>query len=188
MHPTPIASHIAAALVTTCIASAVAAQTPPPLVIGKPFISNGTDPTKASNGWALTSHGISQNLYIVNREGVIAPWLAAEVVHADDKTWVVRLRADVKFSDGTPMTATEVAAALARNNELSGNARASTGKIVAAAVDPLTVRIVSERAVPNMASVLAEWPLPIWRRPTAASPGRTRGRSPPAGFAGGQPE
>jgi peptide/nickel transport system substrate-binding protein len=141
----------------------VAAQTTAPVVIGIPFIANGTDPTKASNGWALTSHGISQNLYIVNKEGLIVPWLATAVERVNDKTWIVRLRTDVKFADGTLMTATEVGAALTRNNELSGNARASTGKIATAVVDPFSLRITSERSVPNMASVLAEWPLPIYK-------------------------
>src|SRR5262249_43048673 len=103
------------------------------------------------------------NLYIVNKEGLIVPWLATEVERVEDKTWIVRLRTDVKFADGTLMTATEVGAALTRNNELSGNARASTGKIVTAVVDPFSLRITSERSVPNMASVLAEWPLPIYK-------------------------
>ena len=32
-----------------------------------------------------------------------------------------------------------------------------------AVVDPFSLRITSERSVPNMASVLAEWPLPIYK-------------------------
>ena len=52
--------------VAYCAIPPVAAQTTAPVVIGKPFIANGTDPIKASNGWALTSHGISQNLYIID--------------------------------------------------------------------------------------------------------------------------
>jgi peptide/nickel transport system substrate-binding protein len=163
MHAPPILSRIAAALAALCATLPALAQTTAPIIIGKPFIANGTDPTKSSNAWALTSHGISQNLYIVNKEGTLAPWLATGIERVGDKTWIVRLRRDVKFSDGTAMTAAEVGAALTRNSERSGNARASTGKIATAVVDPYSVRIVSERGVPNMASVLAEWPLPIYK-------------------------
>jgi peptide/nickel transport system substrate-binding protein len=154
------------AAVAACIAAAVGpalAQSPAPVAIGKPFIASGVDPTKASNGWALTSHGISQNLFIVDREGVVAPWLAAGVERDGDSAWIVRLRRDVKFSDGAPMTAADVAASLKRSNELNGNARASTGRVAITVLDSHGLRIESERRVPNMASVLAEWPLAIYK-------------------------
>lgn len=140
------------------------AQAPKPVAIGQPFIAAGTDPAKANNGWALTSHGVGQNLFIVTREGRVAPWLATAADRIDGKTWLIRLRGDVTFSDGTPMTAAEVGAALLRNNELSGPARASTGRIATSVVDPLTLRIDTERLVPNMASVLADWPQVIYRQ------------------------
>ena len=140
----------------------IQAQTPP-IAIGKPFIATGVDVTKSSNGWALTSHGLSQNLFIVDKAGLVSPWLAAGVERLDDKAWVVRLKPGIRFSDGSSMTAADVAACLMRSNELSGNARASTGRIDIAVLDTLSLRITSERAVPNMASVLAEWPLAIYK-------------------------
>lgn len=133
------------------------------VVIGKPFIAAGTDPTKANNGWSLTSHGISENLFRVDRRGGVVPWLATATERVDDTTWLVRLRDGVQFSDGSPMNAAAVAAALSRTAELSGNARASTGALKVEAVDALTVRLVTERVVVNMASVLADWPMPIYR-------------------------
>lgn len=145
------------------VAAPAAAQSPRPIAVGKPFIAAGVDVTKSSNGWALTSHGISQNLFIVDKEGLVSPWLAAGAERAGDGAWIVRLRPDIKFSDGSPLTAGDVAACLLRSNELSGNARASTGKIAIEVVDALTLKITSERAVPNMPSVLAEWPLAIYK-------------------------
>lgn len=138
------------------------AQSVAPLAIGKPFIAAGVDPTKASNGWALTSHGISQTLFIVDRRGEVVPWLASGVAR-DGDAWIVRLRRDVKFSDGAPMTAGDVAAALRRSTALNGNARASTGRIEIAVLDAHSFRLHSERQVPNLASVLAEWPLAIYK-------------------------
>lgn len=152
-----------AVLVASLAALPALAQSPTPIAVGQPFIAAGTDPVKANNGWALTSHGIAQNLFIVGKDGVVAPWLATGVDRVDDKTWLVRLRRDVKFSDGTPMTAAEVGAALARSNELSGPARGSTGRIATSVVAPHTLRVDTERLVPNMASVLADWPQVIYK-------------------------
>lgn len=139
------------------------AQTPRPIAIGQPFIAAGLDPVKANNGWALTSHGIAQNLFIVTKEGVVTPWLAESVDRVDDRVWIVKLKPGVKFADGAPLTAADVGAALSRSNELSGPARASTGRIATLALDPLTLRIDTERLVPNMASVLADWPQVIYK-------------------------
>ncbi|MCC7049711.1 MAG: peptide-binding protein [Alphaproteobacteria bacterium] len=158
-----LARMLASALIFFGLAYPAAAQIPATINVGKPFIAAGTDVTKSSNGWALTSHGISQNLFIVDKQGLVAPWLATGVERAGDKAWVVRLKPGVRFSDGSPMTAAEVAACLLRSNELNGNARASTGRISVTVIDALTLRIDSERAVPNMGSVLAEWPLAIYK-------------------------
>lgn len=39
----------------------------------------------------------------------LTPWLAvSHTVSEDGKTWIVKLRSDVKFADGTPMTAADV--------------------------------------------------------------------------------
>ncbi len=156
------ARYLAALAIVVCASPPVFAQTTT-VTIGKPFIASGVDPTKSSNGWALTSHGISQNLFIVDKRGNVSPWLAAGVERVGDNSWTVRLKPGVKFSDGSAMNAAAVAAALTRSNALNGNARASTGKIQIAVLDDLSFRIDSERAVPNMASVLAEWPLAIYK-------------------------
>lgn len=153
----------ALALTISIFAASSAAQTPAPINVGKPFIAAGLDVTKSSNGWALTSHGISQNLFIVDKEGAVSAWLATGVERAGEKAWIVWLKPDVKFSDGSRLTAADVATCLLRSNALNGNARASTGKIEIEVIDPLTLKVVSERAVPNMASVLAEWPLAIYK-------------------------
>lgn len=154
----------AVAVLVACIAPLpVLAQAPKPILVGQPFIAAGTDPIKANNGWSLTSHGIAQNLFIVGKDGVVAPWLATAADRVDDKTWLIHLRSDVTFSDGTPMTAGDVGAALVRSNELSGPARASTGRIATSVVDQHTLRIDTERLVPNMASALADWPQVIYK-------------------------
>lgn len=93
----------------------------------------------------------------------LQPKLATEVV-PDGDAWLVRLRGDVRFSDGTSMDAQAVAAALRSLNADSPRASGSTGRIEVDVVDDLTVRITPERPVPVMAAVLAEFPIIMFKR------------------------
>ena len=88
-----------------------------PVVVGQTFIAGSMDPTDGSTAWALTSHGISENLYTVNSQGAIVPQLAAvgsvpEKMNAAGTVWEVTLRADAKFSTGELVTPYHVAKAL----------------------------------------------------------------------------
>ena len=94
----------------------------------------------------------------------------------NDLTWDVTLKPDVKFADGTPVTAEHVADCLNELNEKNDSAQSSLGKLTAtplgeldgAAVvgldanssddtkKALTVRIESERPTHVMDAVLAE--------------------------------
>jgi peptide/nickel transport system substrate-binding protein len=154
-----LASGLAAALVSPKLAHAETSL----LRVGKPFIASAADPAIAGNGWSLTSHGISQNLYTVARDGRVVPQLAAAASREAERTWVVRLKPDLRFSDGSPVTAGVVAEGLARSNERNPPARASLGRAQFRARDPLTLEIASERPVAIMPSVLAEWALVVYR-------------------------
>ena len=163
-----------AAATTLCVA--VAAATPgtgldpahaeddvSPVTIGQTFIAASLDPADGSAGWALTSHGVGQNLFGIDRDGAIVPVLA-EAVEADGDGWIVTLRPNRRFSDGAPVTAADVAAALGRTNDRNPAARATGGAMTFTALDDLTLRIVPERPVPMMASLLAEWPMVVYRQ------------------------
>ena len=133
------------------------------ITIGQTFIAGGTDPIKGSTGWALTSHGVSQNLYTVNQEGALVPLLADSVTRRDNATWVLKLKKGIKFSDGSTMTAVEVAGCLSRTNAENPISRSSAGKIAFEPVGNMQVKISTERPVSNMAAVLAEWTHVIYK-------------------------
>lgn len=133
------------------------------VTVGQTFIAESLDPTEGSAGWALTSHGVAETLFTVDRHGEIVPRLAESIEPRDDGSWVLTLRADRRFSDGTPVTAAEVAAALTRVTDLNPAARASAGRLHATALSDRELLITPERPTPVMASVLAEWPLAIAR-------------------------
>lgn len=156
----PLFLIIAAA---ACTWPAGATENRPVVVIGQPFLANGSDPTKASNAWALTSHGVSQNLYTIDRDGRIVPQLAESLTRLEGNVWRVRLRPGVRFSDGTAMTAAEVVRGLERTVRLFGPARASLGAATFVAIDGATFEVRPERPVAVMESVMAEWALVAYR-------------------------
>ena len=154
----------AAALLTVAMAGGPAVgQEPVTVTVGKTFLASSLDPADGSAGWALTSHGVGQGLFSVDRDGRVVPVLA-DSVELDGDGWIVGLRADRRFSDGSPVTAAAVADSLGRTSEANPAARATGGALTFTVLDDLHLRIGSERPVPVMASLLAEWPMVVYRQ------------------------
>lgn len=133
------------------------------VTIGQTFLARGLDPAEGSNGWALVSHGIGEQLFRVSREGEVVPNLAASAVLNDDGTWTIELAADRFFSDGTPVTAEAVAAALNRTGENNPSARATAGRLTFTAVDSATLSVATEQPTTILPSILAEWAFPVYK-------------------------
>lgn len=133
------------------------------VTIGQTFLANGLDPAEGSNGWALVSHGIAEQLFRVARNGELTAELAEGASQSDDGSWKITLKADRSFSDGTPVTADAVAAALNRTGEANPSARASAGRITFAATGDLTLVAKTEKPTSVLPSVLAEWAFPVYK-------------------------
>jgi peptide/nickel transport system substrate-binding protein len=70
---------------------------------------------------------------------------------ADKKTWTYKLRPDLKWSDGKPLTAEDVAYTINRGREEEWlNHSATVGNITAKAIDPLTVELKSSVPDPKL--------------------------------------
>lgn len=137
------------------------------VVVGQTFLTPGLDPAKGSAGWALTSHGVSENLFTVGRDGRIAPLLAQGATRRDARVWDIVLKPGRSFSDGSPVTASRVAESLNRTGAENPQARASVGRITFSATGELTLTATAERDAPLLPSVLAEWAFPVY----AVTPG-----------------
>jgi peptide/nickel transport system substrate-binding protein len=159
---------LAAATVILTFAVPAAAQ---PLNVGTTFITSGLDPTKGSNGWALVSHGIGETLFTVDRQGRLIPELAEGTERIGALAWRVRLKPGRFFADGAPVTAQLVAEALAHTLEVSKTAQATGGKLSFAVQDERTLVVTTERPVPVIEALFAEWPLIVYhlRKGGAAS-------------------
>ena len=138
-----------------------------PVTVGQPFLANGTDPGRGSNGWALTSHGVGETLFRLGEDGRVVPHLAAGVQRLEALRWRVTLRDGVRFSDGEQMDAAEMVRHFTRQIEVFAPSRATLGRAGFVAVDRLTFDITTERAVARMAPTLAEWPLIVARQAAA---------------------
>ncbi len=80
-----------------------------------------TGPTQLDPGKSIvagdvyTLDKIFEPLYITSPSGVLTPWLAqGHTMSSDGKTWTFVLRPGVKFSDGRPLTAKDVAFSIQR--------------------------------------------------------------------------
>lgn len=133
------------------------------LVFGQTFMADSMNATDGSNGWALVSHGIAQNLFTVSQEGEIVPQVAEKVSRVSPNEFKIHIKPNIKFSDGTPVTAADVAKALQTANEQNPNAQSSLGSIEAEPLDDNTVHVVSEDPTHIPESVFAEWAWPIFK-------------------------
>jgi peptide/nickel transport system substrate-binding protein len=104
------------------------------------------DPTLARTyvGRIVFEH-ICEKLYEIDDQLRIHPQLAAELPRPADggKSVTIKLRPNVKFNDGTPMTAEAVKFSLDRHRTMKGSNRRSELEPITAVetVDPLTVRL-----------------------------------------------
>lgn len=151
---------IAAALVALVPLTA-GAQTRP-LVVGQSFLTDSLDPAQGAAGWALQSHGVAETLFTVDRQGRVVPHLA-ESVRRDGEGFVIRLKPDLKFSDGAPLDASALKASLERATRENPRARAQTGALTLEVLNARELRMKPERPVAAIDSVLAEFPLAIHR-------------------------
>ena len=72
----------ARAVLLALVLAAPAAHADDTVIVGTSSMVSAIDPTPGSNGWSLTSHGISENLFTVNEDGEIVGQVAESV------TWV----------------------------------------------------------------------------------------------------
>lgn len=71
------------------------------------------DPATDTAFWGLTAGIVGlERLIQPSDSGQLVPWLAESWSNPDPKTWVLQIRKGVKFWDGTPLTAEDVAFSL----------------------------------------------------------------------------
>lgn len=153
------AALAATALVALSGQSALAAE---PLKVGLTFLNQSLDPAKGSDGWSLVSEGVGETLFTVDKKGVLTGQLAQSARRLSDHEWEVRLTAGRMFSDGTPVDAKAVSAALNHTIAVNKAALATGGKLVFTPSSDLTIRVTTEKPVAALGALLAEWPMIVY--------------------------
>ncbi|MCB2107283.1 MAG: ABC transporter substrate-binding protein [Rhodobacteraceae bacterium] len=102
----------------------------------------------------LTMSAMFDGLTRFDANGTLHPWLAVAWENVDQLTWIIRLRQDVRFSNGTPFTSQAVVSAV---DYLTSEAATAEGVATelnflktAEAVDDFTVRIVTKVPSPML--------------------------------------
>lgn len=159
-----ICGGLQAAAQLTLLQSALPPLEADRVVVGQTFLASSTDPTSGSAGWALTSHGVAEKLFTVDKHDEIISQVADSVTKISMLDWQVRLKQGYFFSDGTEVTAEHVADCLTELNTLNPSAQSSLGNMTVTAADGILVNITSDLATHVMDSVLAEWAFPIYKK------------------------
>ena len=125
------------------------------IVIGCSYIAVNTNPVDSA--WDLTSHGVSEGVYMQDASGNLVSRFVSELTRVDDLTWEAKLTNAVKFSDGSDCDAKALADCmnyLQKNNEMTNG---TAGKVTFTVKDADTLEIKTAKATPVMESLLAEW-------------------------------
>ncbi|WP_242949132.1 ABC transporter substrate-binding protein [Acetitomaculum ruminis] len=134
------------------------------LKFGVQMYSDGLiDPASQTNeAWNYMRFGIGESLFKFNDNMEVEPWLADSYeVSEDHKTWTIKLKDGIKFSDGCEMTASKVKASLDRLKEEGPKGSSTPEKYleyeaeITADDDANTITIVTQKAYVDLTGNLA---------------------------------
>lgn len=147
--------------VSTGIGAVAAEDT---IVIGNTSIIDTVDPVhNGSNAWSLTADGVSETVFMQDKDGNLVSRFVDSIEQKDDLTWEIKLKSGVKFSDGTDVDAQafcDSMNSIMQNNEMASS---SAGMITFTATDDATVTLTTERETTVMPSVLCEYNMVVFK-------------------------
>ena len=145
-------------------------------------------------GWATTTYEIwtiNYNFLFGFNGQTMAPTLSLAAtfptkanggISADGKVWTIHLRPNLKWSDGQPLTAADVAFTYNYivKNHMANMALTTTGIAGAREIDPTTVQIICSQPKANMEAIfLPILPKHVWEHVSPQAAGTTYPNKPP---------
>lgn len=128
------------------------------IFVGQTRAASTLSPYEGSNGWSLTSHGISEGIYMQDSEGRLYSRFVKDMIQTDDYNWSVTLNDDVYFSDGSSVDAQAFCDAI--NGLMENNALcqvSGAGIMTATVTGELTLNIQTENITRILQSNLCEY-------------------------------
>jgi len=129
---------------------------PTVLKVGVTNFADTLEPTQNYFGWVVMRYGLGECLTKFDEKMNIVPWLAESWTTSDDKlTWTFKIRDDVKFSNGNPLTAEAVKQSIER--AFAKNTRAATFfEYESITADGQNLIIKTLKPLPGMPGYLAD--------------------------------
>ncbi len=126
------------------------------LKVGVTNFADTLEPTENYFAWVVVRYGLGEGLTKFDEKMNAQPWLAEKWEVSDDKlTWTFKIRDNVKFSNGDPLTAEAVKASLERVFEKSS--RATTFfEYENMSADGQNLIITTKEPLPGMPGYLAD--------------------------------
>ena len=129
---------------------------PDVLKVGVTNFADTLEPTQNYFGWVVMRYGLGECLTKFDEKMNIQPWLAESWTVSEDKlTWTFKIRDNVKFSNGDPLTADAVKQSIER--AFSKNTRAATFfEYESMTADGQNLIITTKKPLPGMPGYLAD--------------------------------
>lgn len=126
------------------------------LKVGVTNFADTLEPTENYFGWVVMRYGLGECLTKFDEKMNIVPWLAESWSISDNRLiWTFKIRDNVKFSNGNPLTAESVKISLERS--FKKNNRAQTFfNYTEMKADGQNLIITTDKPQPNMSGFLAD--------------------------------
>lgn len=128
-----------------------------PVIIGQTWVLGDTDPTNSGTPWGLTSQGISETVFKLDKDGKLTSRFIESFKRIDPLTWTAVIKNTAKFSNGDVVDAKALADCLNIIQEKNALSNATAGKVTFTAKDDNTLEIKTERELQLLDSFLTEW-------------------------------
>lgn len=126
------------------------------LVVGVTSFADTLEPTDQYFAWVITRYGVGEGLTKFGESGELEPLLAESWSLSDDKLeWTFKIRDNVKFSNGTPLTAERVKTSLERVFEKNGKAEGYF-KYKSIVADGQNLTIKTEKPIAILPEIMAD--------------------------------
>lgn len=123
--------------------------------VGINFLDAGLDPAIEYQGWQTVRSGVAETLVKVDSNLKVQPFLAKEYKQVNDTTWEFVINDNVKFHNGKPCTAVEVANSLQRSIQLNDRAKEALKDVKIEGKDNI-LTITTSKAYPYLDQVLSD--------------------------------
>lgn len=113
------------------------------------------DPTRTGS-WFLVEYGIAELPLRLDENYQLQPWLLESYAAVDERRWRLKLRPNLRFQNGKPLTAAALAAAMNRQLKLSPAARGVLPAATIGAIGEREVTLETAAPDPNVPAALAD--------------------------------